>query len=102
MSAPVHTIAPSAFAFDAMVEMTRREIRHLAVVDDGRLVGVVSARDLLAETTTHPVFLALDITQAASLEALAAHRRHACHALVRDLVAAGAEGRTISVSSCPS
>ena len=64
MSAPVHTIAPSAFAFDAMVEMTRREIRHLAVVDDGRLVGVLSARDLLAGTTTHPVFLALDIAQA--------------------------------------
>ncbi len=89
MSAPVYTIAPSAFAFDAMVEMTRREIRHLAVVDGGRLVGVLSARDLLAGTTTHPVFLAFDIGQAASLEALAPIAGRVT-ALVRDLVGAGA------------
>ena len=89
MSAPVHTIAPSAFAFDAMVEMTRREIRHLAVVDDGRLVGVLSARDLLAGTTTHPVFLALDIAQATSLESLARIAGRVT-TLVRDLVGAGA------------
>ena len=88
MSAPVRTIGPAAFAFDAMVEMTRRDLRHLAVVDDGRLIGVVSARDLLAETTTHPVFLARDITQAPSLQALAALAGRVS-ALVRDLVAAG-------------
>jgi CBS domain-containing protein len=88
MSAPVVTTRSSAFAFDAMLEMTRRDIRHLAVVDDGRLIGVISARDLLAEATTHPVLLGRDITRAPSLEALAGFAGRVT-ALVGDLVQAG-------------
>jgi CBS domain-containing protein len=72
MSAPLATIRPSAFAFDALLDMTRRQIHHLAVVDDGRLAGVVSSHDLLMLQTTHPVILARAITTASSLEALAA------------------------------
>ena len=88
MSTPVRTIGPSAYAFDAMVEMTRRDIRHLAVVDDGRLLGVISARHFLDETTTHPVFLVRRIAEAASLDALAAIAGRVT-ALVGDLVGAG-------------
>jgi CBS domain-containing protein len=71
MSAPLATIRPSAFAFDALLDMTRRQIHHLAVVDDGRLAGVVSSHDILMLQTTHPVTLARAITTASSLEALA-------------------------------
>jgi CBS domain-containing protein len=73
MSAPLSTIRPGAFAFEAVLEMTRRHIRHLVVVDDTRAIGVVSSRDILVLTTTHPVTLARDIGRASTLEALAEH-----------------------------
>lgn len=71
MSAPIVTLAPSAFAFEAVLEMTRHRIRHLVLVEEGRLVGVVSSHDFLALHTTHPVTLAREITRAVSLDALA-------------------------------
>lgn len=72
MSAPVTGISPSAFAFEAILEMTRREIRHLAVIDDGRLVAVVSLHDFVLFQTLHPVMLSREIARATSLDALAA------------------------------
>ena len=71
MSSPVVTLPPDALAFDALLEMTRRHVRHVVVVDDGRVAGVVSSRDLLP-STMHPVAVARDITSAPSIDALAA------------------------------
>ncbi|MEZ5667136.1 MAG: DUF294 nucleotidyltransferase-like domain-containing protein [Alphaproteobacteria bacterium] len=47
MTADVATIAPDAFVYVAIGRMQRLGIRHLPVVDDGRLAGMVSARALL-------------------------------------------------------
>ena len=71
MSTPLVTLRPSAFAFEAVLEMTRHRIRHIVLVEEGRPVGVVSSRDFLALQTTHPVTLAREITRAVSLDALA-------------------------------
>jgi CBS domain-containing protein len=70
MSAPVVAVAPDAFAITALLEMTRREIHHLAVVDGGRLVGVVSSHDFLMIETAHPVILTGEIARAASVDRL--------------------------------
>jgi CBS domain-containing protein len=70
MSSPLVTLRPSAFAFEAVLEMTRRRVSHIVLVEEGRLVGVVSSRDFLALQTTHPVTLAREITRAVSLDAL--------------------------------
>jgi CBS domain-containing protein len=88
MSAPLVTLPPSAFAFEAALEMTRRRIRHVVIVDEGRLVGVVSSRDLLGLQATHPVSLARDIERAGSVEALA-ERASRVTRLVRRLVDEG-------------
>jgi CBS domain-containing protein len=72
MSKPLVTLPPAAFAFEAVLEMTRHRIRHVVLVEDGRASGVVSSRDFLALQTTHPVTLAREITRARSLDALAA------------------------------
>jgi CBS domain-containing protein len=72
MSAPLVTLGPAAFAFEAALEMTRHRIRHVVVVEDGRLRGVVSSRDLLGLQAAHPVMLARDIDRAGSVAALAA------------------------------
>jgi CBS domain-containing protein len=71
MSTPLVTLRPSAFAFEALLEMTRHRVRHIVLVDEGRLVGVVSSRDVLVLQTTHPVTLAREITRAISLDSLA-------------------------------
>jgi CBS domain-containing protein len=71
MSQPLVTLPPAAFAFEAVLEMTRRRIRHVVVVEDGRLIGVVSSRDLLALHLAHPVTLARDLDRAGSVPALA-------------------------------
>jgi CBS domain-containing protein len=75
MSTPLVTIRAGAFAFEAVLEMTRRHIRHLVVVDDTRAIGVVSSRDILVLDTTHPVTVAREIGRAATFEALAGHAR---------------------------
>ncbi len=71
MSSPLVTLRPTAFAFEAVLEMTRNRIRHVVVVENGRAVGVVSSRDFLVLQSTHPVTLAREITRAVSLDALA-------------------------------
>jgi CBS domain-containing protein len=85
MSAPLVTIAGDAFVFEAVLEMTRRHIRHLVVVDGGRAIGVVSSRHVLVFDTTHPVTLARDIGRATTLDALAGLARRTTE-LVRQLV----------------
>lgn len=47
MSTPAITIRPSATVTEAARLMARRKIRRLPVVEDGRLVGIVSRGDLL-------------------------------------------------------
>jgi CBS domain-containing protein len=47
MTSPVITISPSDTVAGAMELMTGRRIRHLPVVESGRLVGLVSIGDLV-------------------------------------------------------
>ncbi len=47
MSSPVLTVSPETTVQQCMVLMTERRIRHLPVVDNGRVIGVVSIGDLV-------------------------------------------------------
>ena len=47
MTAPAITVAPDQQVMGALSLMTRRRIRHLPVVENGRLVGIVSIGDLV-------------------------------------------------------
>ena len=47
MSSPVVTVTPEEDARQCMELMTRKRIRHLPVVDQGRMVGVISIGDLV-------------------------------------------------------
>jgi CBS domain-containing protein len=94
MSAPLITIGPDAFTFEAVLEMTRHDVHHLVVIDGGRLIGVISSDDLLRRETADPVVLAREINHAVSLDALATLGRQITQ-LVRRLVAAGAAAYAI-------
>ena len=47
MTAPARTVSPDEPVLGALSLMTRRRIRHLPVVEGGRLVGFVSIGDLV-------------------------------------------------------
>jgi CBS domain-containing protein len=47
MTSTVHTCAPKDTVGQAMAQMTTRRIRHLPVLHDGKLVGMVSIGDLV-------------------------------------------------------
>jgi CBS domain-containing protein len=55
MKTRLHTAKPQDTVRDALKTMSDAEVHHLPVVDHGRLVGIVSQRDLLR---------ALDMSQA--------------------------------------
>jgi CBS domain-containing protein len=48
MTSPAITAEPTMPALVALSQMTKRRIRHLPVVEDGRLTGIVSIGDLVA------------------------------------------------------
>ena len=47
MTAPAITVTPDVTALAALSQMTKRRIRHLPVVEGGRLTGIVSIGDLV-------------------------------------------------------
>jgi len=49
MTNEVHTCGLDDHTEDLMVTMTQRRIRHVPVLDDGRLVGIVSIGDVVKE-----------------------------------------------------
>jgi CBS domain-containing protein len=50
MSKPVATIDPNATVNDAAKMMNNRKIRRLGVIDGGKLVGIVTMKDILQVT----------------------------------------------------
>ncbi|GMU82391.1 MAG: CBS domain-containing protein [Phycisphaerales bacterium] len=49
MTTPVAVCAPSSSRADCRAVMKEKRIRHLPVVDDGRLVGIISIGDLIED-----------------------------------------------------
>ena len=70
MSTPLVTVAPEAYGFEALLEMTRRGIHHLALVEAGGLLGIVSSEDFLRLHAMHPVTLAREIGLAGAVDDL--------------------------------
>ena len=94
MSSPLVSIDREASAFDALLEMTRRNIHHLGVLTGGHLIGVVSSHDLLGLQAAHPVATARRIETAPDVDALARAAAQV-EGVVRWLAAGGAEATDI-------
>ncbi len=57
MTAPVITAPSRLTVEEGMAVMTERRIRHLPIVDDGRLCGVVSVGDLVKSIIAEQQFV---------------------------------------------
>ena len=57
MSRDVVTVAPERTMQECMERMTERRIRHLPVVRDGELIGIVSIGDVVKATIAEQAFL---------------------------------------------
>jgi len=56
-SSPLLTLDAGASNVDALLELARHGVRHLPIVDEGRVVGFVSASDLVLHQSLHPLAL---------------------------------------------
>ena len=71
MSRPLRSIHPKAFAFEALIEMTRHGVHHLAVTEAERLVGIISDHDLKAPSGLSSIGVVRDIDMVDTVEELA-------------------------------
>lgn len=81
------TVSASAPLFDAQKMMSQHRIHHLPVIDGERLVGMITATDLVRAQQVSPLFLIDDIQRQTNLDALA-ELRHRVPALIHNWVQA--------------
>jgi len=52
MTSPVFTISPEKSIEECMILMTAKHCRHLPVIESGKLIGVISIRDVVSAIIT--------------------------------------------------
>lgn len=95
MTAKPFYLSPGASAFDAAMAMTERHIAHVCLVENRRLCGVVSERDLFSLQRVDLVHLARTIRHAPRLDSLVSLRGEIGQ-LVERMLAHGASSTQIT------
>ncbi|WP_089727143.1 DUF294 nucleotidyltransferase-like domain-containing protein [Candidatus Thiosymbion oneisti] len=70
MTENLHTTEADSLGFQVLIAMTRLNVHHLPVLDDGQVVGVVSTSDLVRFQSANAVYLVGDIYKAQDLATL--------------------------------
>ena len=70
MTENLHTTEVDTLGFQTLIAMTRLNVHHLPVLDNGRVVGVVSTSDLVRFQSANAVYLVGDIYKAQDLDTL--------------------------------
>ena len=70
MSRPVYSIPHEASAFDALLSMSGYGVRLLVVIENDRMVGIISENDLHMEAGSSPIQVIGEIDRTASLDTL--------------------------------
>ncbi len=95
MSSPLIGIEAEEHCFEALLEMMRRGVHHLAVLEQGRLRGVVTHHDLMVLQGASPAVLVKEMAKLRSLDDLGGAATR-LRKTVSNLVAEGAEPRDVS------
>jgi CBS domain-containing protein len=70
MSTETCTVDLDAYAFEAQLQMARKNIHHLPVVDGDKVAGMLTATDLTKHHTTSAVYMVGDIYKQNDIETL--------------------------------
>ncbi len=70
MASPVKTIAAQSLCFDAMLAIMQQQVGHLVVEDQNRILGVVTAHDIVLSQGSSPVKLFQEIASQSRIEDL--------------------------------
>ncbi len=96
MSAPLQTIPADALIFEALMQMMKSDIRHLAVTGaGGQIVGILSHREIIAAQGQTPMFMLREIVEARSVAEIIDKHSHLPR-LVRNLISNGANARNVT------
>ncbi|MEW6501982.1 MAG: DUF294 nucleotidyltransferase-like domain-containing protein, partial [Thermodesulfobacteriota bacterium] len=95
MANPVQTIPAHAVCFDAMLKMMRLRIHHLAVEQQGTIVGMVTTHDIMLLQGTSPLYLFREIVAQRTIEGLYPLAQK-IPAVVHTLIEEGAKANNIT------
>ncbi len=100
MTRPVVTLESHVSAYQAAVAMAHHGLRHVVVIEHGRLAGVVSQKDLFNLQRIGTMDIGAGIRAAADLDALQ-HAARDIHELARNMLGhgVGAESLTQHISA---
>ncbi len=90
MTADPLTLPPDALVFDALLAMGERQIGHLPIAEQGKLVGIVTRTNLIRRQSISVTFLIGDINKAVRIPDIAAVVAEVPQ-LLAQLVGAGVE-----------
>jgi CBS domain-containing protein len=96
MSSPLCTISSNALVFEALMEMMKKNIKHLAVRDtNNEVVGVITNRDLLKAQGQSPFFVVREIARAQFINQIVQIRQQ-IPGLIETLINTGAKARNLT------
>jgi CBS domain-containing protein len=70
MTSNLLTMRSDDLVLNALMTMTRSHINHIPVVDDGHVVGMLTASDLTRNSSANPAYMNTEIRRAASVDEL--------------------------------
>ncbi|MEI8183725.1 MAG: putative nucleotidyltransferase substrate binding domain-containing protein [Desulfomonile sp.] len=95
MASPVYKISADATCFDAVLEMMSNQVHHLVVERQGRIIGVVTAHDILVFQGSSPLYLLREIVAQRKIEGLYTLSAKV-PTVVRSLIEEGAKANNIT------
>ena len=70
-----HFVSPETYMYEAMTYITAHRLKHLPVIDNGQLVGVVTMRDLMRYRSQKAMLLVGSVNEEETLAGLAAIKK---------------------------
>lgn len=77
MSTTLVTADTREYCFEAILKMMRHNVHHLFVVEDGRVIGIISNHDIMMLQGTSPITVARDIESRQTVDELAGITKNA-------------------------
>ncbi|OEH86198.1 hypothetical protein BHU72_11720 [Desulfuribacillus stibiiarsenatis] len=71
MGHPLHTIEANAYYYDALLKMVQNHIKHLPVIEDDKLIGIVTVKDLMKARSVGTLSIVDSIEKQSTIEELA-------------------------------